>query len=112
MSPVSWMHTDVHRLKLIKTLGKSEFDDLDTLRWVVFKKVLFFKKKEAREIWLEILLGSLIIFHQEFWSTTESPRKITKNFDQLQKALWIILFHSRNVHNPGKIITASDKVIG
>lgn len=55
MSPVSWMHTDVHRLKLIKTLGKSEFDDLDTLRWVVgFQKVLFFKK-QVPEIWLEIL---------------------------------------------------------
>lgn len=55
MSPVSWMHTDVHRLKLIKTPGKSEFDDLDTLGWVVgFQKVLFFKKK-VPEIWVEIL---------------------------------------------------------
>lgn len=49
------MHTDVHRLKLIKTLGKSEFDDLNTLRWVVgFQKILFFKY-EMPEIWLEIL---------------------------------------------------------
>lgn len=37
---------------------------------------------------------------------------ITKNFDQLQKALQIILFCSRNVHNPDKIIIASLKVTG